>query len=647
VSAKLWISCLVVVLLAAVAGMTGWSLVRARNDLQAGRAALQRAADAVADRDLQGSVDALATAHASLQRGARRLDSVAVWPARAVPVVGRNVAAARDLAIAGADASRAGGDLLAEVAALPDGLATFAPRDGRLPVDPLGRMRQPLASAQRAVADARARAADTPSRGLVAPLSTARDRLVARLATVHDAVRAATGLAKKLPGFLGTQQPRRYLVGAQNLAELRGTGGLIGAISVMTVEDGAVELADFRSVGTLTRNAPEELPAPSPDFAARYARYDAGTHGSNINMTPHVPTAAKALERLYAAVEGREVHGTILVDPVLFEALVQLTGPVTVPGVGELAADEVVDFVTRQQYALLGDRPDRKQLLGEVAKSTLEAFLDGAGDPRRAVAVLGEAVRDGHLRVHAADEGEQAALAAAGVAGTLADPAGDYLAVIANNAAGHKGDPFYERRLEYTVRLRDDGSARATLTMRVANQAPTDGFAEPVLGANLDAPGDNRTIWSVYCAAQCRVSAFRRDGESQPISVQGELGRTVASTVTRLASGEATTLTWRWELPRAWQPPAGGSAGRYQLTVEDQPHLMDSSTSVRVQPPEGFRLESAPGSALTVSRGGVAGFEGRIGDRRVLAAEVVADSERGVVERARRALNRPLAELVS
>ncbi|PSO51772.1 MAG: hypothetical protein BRC31_06000, partial [Actinobacteria bacterium QS_5_72_10] len=31
-SAKLWISCLVVVLLAAVAGMTGLSLVRARND---------------------------------------------------------------------------------------------------------------------------------------------------------------------------------------------------------------------------------------------------------------------------------------------------------------------------------------------------------------------------------------------------------------------------------------------------------------------------------------------------------------------------------------------------------------------------------------------------------------------------------------
>lgn len=637
----MWTLAGVAVVLVAAAALSAWSLANARSALADGRTAAERAERALADGELSEAADALAEAHRAFDRGAARLASPATWPARAMPGVGRNVAAARGLAEAGTIAADAGAELTGELAGLSDGLATFAPRDGRLPIEELEPLASPLADARDALAEARAHAAATPDTWLVGELARARDQLAARLDSAHDAVDAAAALAEHLPAFLGAEEPRRYLIGAQNPAELRGTGGLIGAIGELTVDDGALELSEFRSVGSLTSAAPDELPAPSEDFRARYARYGAITHGSNINMTPDVPTAAAALEQLYAAVEEQPIDGTILADPVFFRALVELTGPVAVPEAGELRADQIVGFATRDQYALLDDRPDRKELLGDVAESALQAFLDGTGEPRRALEVLGDAAADGRLRVHAADDAEQAAFAAAGLDGALADPDGDYLAVIGNNGAGHKADTFYERQVTYEVRLADDGSATAHLTMELTNHAPTEGFHETVLGHRLDAPGDNRTIWSVYCAPGCTFAAFRRDGETGPITAERELGRPVASATTELSSGESTTVEWEWELDRAWTPEAG-----YELTIDGQPHLMDSTTAVRVHPPADHEPQAVPGSALEVPRDGAARFDGRITDRRRMAVDLTPSTPGSIADWAREAVNRPLVELI-
>lgn len=636
---RTWTLAIAALLVVAVVAGTAWSLASARNTLADGRAAAERAEEALADQELGDAADALATAHRAFDRGATRLSSPGTWPARVVPGLARNVEAARGLAEASADATGAGADLLDQLAGLSDGLATFAPRDGRLPIEELEPLAQPLAATRDALADAEARATDTPDTWLVGELAAARDQLVHRLGTAHEAVGTAAALAEQLPAFLGGDGPRRYLVGAQNPAELRGTGGLIGAIGELTVEDGAIEVSEFRSVGSLTAAAPDELPPPSEDFAARYARYGAITHGSNINMTPDVPTAARALERLYAAVEDAPVDGTILADPVFFRALVELAGPVEVPGVGQLDAAEVVAFATRDQYELLDDRPDRKELLGDVAEAALRTFLDGTGEPREALDVLGDAATDGRLRIHAVDDAEQAAFAAAGLDGSMADPDGDYLAVIGNNAAAHKGDTFYDRALTYTVRLREDGSATGQLTMELANRAPTEGYHETVLGHRLDAPGDNRTIWSVYCAPGCQITAFRRDGESGPISVQRELGRPVATATTELSSGESTTLEWEWELDRAWK------AGRYELTIDGQPHLMDSTTAVRVHPPKDHELRAVAGSPLEAPADGAARFDGPVTDRQQLAVDVGPSATGSLLDWAREAVNRPLVEL--
>ena len=60
----------------------------------------------------------------------------------------------------------------------------------------------------------------------------------AELATLHRQLHAGSLILDGLPSFLGADGPRRYLFGASNPAELRGTGGLIGAYAILTMDRG-------------------------------------------------------------------------------------------------------------------------------------------------------------------------------------------------------------------------------------------------------------------------------------------------------------------------------------------------------------------------------------------------------------------------
>lgn len=635
-------------LLAALLGLLAVTTLvavrEARTDLLAGQAALQQAQGAALDGEIDAAHDALVQARGEFANGRDALDSPSLDVAGLVPGVGRNIDTARTLAEAGQRLADAGAEVTGAVAGLPDGVEAFAPRDGAIPLEPLGEVAGPLRRAAEQAEAAEEAVAATPTTWLAGPLHEARATADRRAGQAAESLRAGAALAEQLPAFLGADEPRRYFLGAQNPAELRGTGGLIGAFAILTADEGRLDVGEFDSVGSLTNRAPDELPPPSEDFASRYERYSSGTHGSNINMTPDMPTAATAIERLHEAATGQAVDGTILADPVMLKALLEVVGPTEVPGVGTVEADSVVRFVTVDQYEELAEAEDRKELLGEVAKGVLERFLaDGGDDPLEAVQALAEAAGTGRLQLHARDEGVQEAFVTAGVDGALADPAGDYLAVVGNNAAANKLDTFLEQTAVYDVYLRPDGSARGELTVDLTNTAPASGLNPTVLGPSPNvadelSAGENRTIWSVYCAPGCRLDAFRRDGEAEGAASERERDRPVYTTSTTLGSGEEQRLSFDWVTQRAWDP----ERGRYRLTVDGQPTLADATTTVRVHPPEGSAIEPT-GDGLRI-RAGTAVWSGDPAGGVVLSADV-RDAAGDPVQAAKRLLNRPLVSL--
>ncbi|MGI8874676.1 MAG: DUF4012 domain-containing protein [Egibacteraceae bacterium] len=619
------------------------SLLTARTELTAargladdGRSALLEADTATAQRDFGAAAEAFA-------RADQRLSGPAMLPLRAIPVVRANLLAANALAAAGALTATAGEEVAGSVVDLPGGLQALVPRGGTVPLEPIARLAPALNRADALLGEAGLLTESMPSRGLVGPLADARAQFLATLDHAATAVRTASTLTDVLPTFLGADAPKRYFFGAGNPAELRGAGGFIGAYAILTVDEGRIDIGPFSPIQDLGAVPAEDATAPNADYADRYNRFGGAGFWLNINMTPDFPSAAEAIESLYLQATGEAMDGTIVAEPATLAALLAVTGPVDVPGFdATVDADNVVAFVANEAFDRITDPEQRKRLLGAVAASALQGFLQGgeAQNSIQAIAALSSAVNGRHLLLHSGDDAVQNAFAETGVAGRLLDPDGDYLAAVVNNAANNKADYYAERTVHYQVALRPQGGAAATAAVELANATPTEGVTGYVIGPNVaDAePGDNRSLLSVYCAAGCERTAFRRSRNEGSVREETELAHPVFTTMVPLGSGEAERIELDWTVDDVWT--VDGDQGAYRLTVQDQPTVRPTRLVVDVLVPEGMTVTGA--SEGFEVEGGHARWDGKAPATAALEVRFAPTDQPSTWERVRRFLNRPV-----
>lgn len=558
----------------------------ARSELETARADAVTARAALSDLDVDAAAAAFADSAAGFSSGYERLSGPVLRGAAVLPVVGDDVAAARTLAWAGAEVAEAG-QAVADAVVDLGGLDAFRPTDGRLPVTAVAALAEPAAAADAGLRGAVSAVEDLDAEGLVGPVAAARDEFLAESVEAQELVDHAARITAVLPALLGADEPRRYLFAAQNPAELRGTGGFMGAYAVLEIDDGRLDFSDFIPVQALTSLHVSEVAAPNPDFAARYDRFGGAGFWQAINFTPDFPSAATAIEQLWEATEGTAVDGVIAVDPLAFEALLAVSGPVAVPGFGEVGAERVVEVVANEAYGAFDDQDVRKEVLGGIAAGALEGALSG-GDlgPLQGAEALLAAARGGHLKMHASAPDEQRLLEDFGLAGALGDPPGDYLSVVVNSGSFTKLDYYTERHVTYHVQLHADGSADGEVRVQFRNEAPTEGLPKRVIGPgyhNRLEVGENRSYVSVLCDVGCRIT------QDEDLVIEEELGHGVASRFVTVKSGETAAVPVRWHAPDAWDP----DSEEYRLTYVAQPTIRPTTLSVTIDGPPGHRVEEA------------------------------------------------------
>ena len=581
--------------LVVVAGLA--LMLRARQPLEDARASMEAGRRSLLDGDAAGATSRFADAEASFSDAHDRLSNPLTRAAALVPLIGRTPDALIAAADAGSLAAQAGRGIADAIGTLPGGVGALAPRDGTIPLEPIETVAPSFGRARDLLLEADATVSDVPTGMVPGPVSEPFEELRSELTDALGTLTAAARLSEVLPAFLGSEGPRTYFVGAQNPAELRGTGGLIGAFTTMTVDDGRMDLGPFRPIQELA--GADGIEPPNPDYAARYDRFGGAGFWLNINMTPDFPSAATAIERLWAATQEQPVDGTIVADPEALALLMEGGPPVDVPGSDlTVDAETLVPFVTNEAYEVFREPPVRKRLLGEVAGQVLGRFLSGAGDPVQSGRALADVVGGGHLMLHAAEPGIQDAFEAAGASGRLLDPAGDYLAVVANNAAGNKVDFYLDRSIRHEVALQPDGRAEVTTEITFVNEAPSEGVVPYVIGPfeDVSAAGEQVMFLSVYAPGDARLLGAEENGQPGTGGIEHELGHPVAWTNLRIASGDTATLRYRWRIPEVWT--GTDRAGLYRLTFQRQPTIRPTRLEVRVSPPPGTELRGGGGLRL-------------------------------------------------
>ena len=611
--------------LGAVAGLLAlalWLTVRGvQEDLSRGRLAMERGRDQLMAGDATAASESFREGRQSFARAEDRGNGLVLGAVRWLPVVGRTgdaVWAVSGAAVTAADAATVLADAVVEIG----GTAGLAPAGGRIPVDRFETLAHAAREADQLMTRAVSDLERAPTSLLLGPVGPARREAATELDELKATVHTAALVLRGLPAFLGAEEPQRYFFGAQNPAELRGTGGLIGAYSILEIDDGLFRFSPFVPIHDLAQPSLAAVPPPNEDFAANYDQFRrGGRFWTSINVMPDLPSVARAILSSYRASTGEELDGVILADPFAEAALLEVTGPVRLPGYDvELNAENVVDFTTNEAYSLFTDSVRRKRVLGDVASTAFERFLDQPSTGPEALRALIGTATDRHILVFSENPSMELGLRGTPLGGALL-PRGadeDLLSVVVSSGAGSKVDFYQERDLRYTVKLSEDGSAAATADLTLRNLAPTSGEPPYVIGPIRPEDGDAGPILrglhagesvalvNVYCGVDCVPQEALLDGAPIGAATRVDLGMRYVQHYYAIRAGGERTLRLSWDDPRAWE--GNSSGGAFRMTYTGQVTIRPTTLHLRIEPPEDMQIVSASAPLRIV--GGAAVYDG-------------------------------------
>jgi hypothetical protein len=591
----------------------------AREHLERGRDGLAKAQSALLKGDLDQALEGFTAAEGEFRQAKATGDNPLLRVPALFPLIGRTPDAIRTISDVGLRLSDAGGEIARAIGELPGGIDALAPKDGRIPVETLQGLAPVMSRARAAFEQAEVEAQGIATSLVPPQVVEAGDLLREKLARALPPVRSADEMLRALPSFAGVDAPRHYLLGPENSAELRATGGLLTTFSILTIDDGAISVQPFRDIKEIPslNLAPEDW--PSPELADIYGAFNAAGEARNATATLDGPTASLFLENLWNTTMPDPIDGVILVDVQALRYLMEATGAIDIQGVPyPLTERNVVQYVANDAYVQIGDDDVRKDFVGVVGQVVFHEFLQHAGGDKALRALIGAAA-DGHILVNTVDPEVDAAFRSAGVSGALPPvDAGDFLGVAVNNIAGNKIDYYMDRHIDYDITLGPDGRATSAATVAFDNTAPADAEAGYVFGPfqgkalrGLDLKaGEAYQSTSVYCGAGCTLSGASRDGEPYPVQAYLEGTHPLFVGVQRIPAQSTYEVRYDMQDTDVWT--GNGGLGRYRLTIRSQPTLNPTTATIAIHVPEGTTIAYAS-EPLKVS-GGVATWSGELGD---------------------------------
>lgn len=547
-SRKVWIVVTVVVGLVLLAGAwAGWTAYRVNEDLSAAVDDVTMLRAAIEDGDDSAADDALAALQEHAD-GASDLTSGPTWAVlEQLPRFGDD---ARGVAVASAVVDDLSEQAIRPLVDASADLDALAPRAGRFDPGAIVSLQEPVAQAHAALEDASTRLDAEDASGYVERLRSKYRLLAREVRETATALDTADRAVQVLPTMLGVDSTRHYLLVFQNNAEIRATGGLPGAVSVLRAADGEVALTRQVAANTFGFTQRPVLPL-TPSEQEVYGD-KLGTFFLNANLQPDFPRAAELWKARWEQVYPTTVDGVISLDPVAISYLLEATGPIEVDGT-TVDSDNAVDLLLHDTYVRYPDPADQDAFFRSVARTMFDRVSSGVAEPRALISALARGADEHRVYVHDFDEAVQGQFAGTGAAGELQSAATEepQVGVYLSDATGSKMSYY----------LRYDASVDATYCtagvqglsghLSLSSEAPADAATSlPVYvtggGAYGVPAGTQRVFVRIFGPVGGSIGAVTLNGT--PITGFPAVdydGRSVFTAVVDLEPGRMADLTWR------------------------------------------------------------------------------------------------------
>lgn len=312
--------------------------------------------------------------------------------------------------------------------------------------------------------------------------------------------------------LLGVDSPRTFLVQTMDRAELRPTGGFTGQYGELTINGGRVgafTLKDISLVEYTDTSKTLGMVAPN-QYRSWWPFANWGLRDSNLSAD--FPTSAQIAIQQYQLEVGHQIDGVILFTPFLIEHVLQIIGPIHVPGYNDtITAQNLEDRlhyyqqdnagIAKQVVYQPGDTStsDRKRFTGYLAHLIMDQVRHAPPDELLAIGqeVLHD-LKTKDLQVYFSNPQAENLLTQYNDAAQLdRSNSHDSLYVVQANVSASKASQYVKTIMHDTVTLDAAGGATHRLQLRlVYNQiGPVYGYDTYRDYVRVYVPPNSKLLW--------------------------------------------------------------------------------------------------------------------------------------------------------
>lgn len=523
----------------------GWQAWQVNKDLTAAVDDAHRLESALEDGNTADIDAALAQLRGHSGSAASRTDGVGWSLLTHLPSVGDDASGVRLVSDVVSDLSKDGLQPLADTAT---DLDAILPKNGQIPIDAVRALQDPVQRASEALDEANQRLAGQDASGFIQRFRDKYRDLAGEVSDAARSLRAADTAVQVMPSMLGADSPRNYLMVFQNNAEVRATGGLPGAVSLIAANDGNIEMTRQVAGSSLGRRPTPVLPLT--DAEEKLYGHQLGTYFLDANFTPDFPRTADLMRARWEEVYGGQLDGVLSLDPVALSYLLSATGPLAV-GDTTLTADNAVDELLHDVYLRYPDPDEQDAYFRAVARALFDKISAGTGAaPRQLLGALSRGVDEGRIYLHSFATGEQDALAGSKIAGEFDTEAGSspQVNVTMNDTTGAKMSYYLRYSVDLTATSCIGGAQTLAVHARLKSTAPADAntFPDYITGGGVYGvkPGDQIVTVRLFAPVDGVIKRFAINSEEfSPDGIDVD-GRSVATAFVTLSPGETVDVNW-------------------------------------------------------------------------------------------------------
>jgi hypothetical protein len=329
------------------------------------------------------------------------------------------------------------------------------------------------------------------------PLSASQQSEARQLLQALPAIQSDLTQARELLAaagwMLGVDAPRTFLVQTMDRAELRPTGGFTGQYGELTISAGRLAPFSLRDISFIeyTDNSPTLGQRAPAAYRSWWPFANWGLRDSNLSAD--FPTSAQIAIQAYQHEVGHHVDGVIVFTPFFIEHVLDVIGPLTVPGYNDtITAQNLEDRlhyyqqdnsgIRKQEIVQHIDAPTqaRKLFTSRLAQTLMDRVRHAPPDELLAIArqaLYDLKTRD--IQVYVINPQVENLLMRYGFAAQMdRSTSHDGLYIVQANLNATKASQYVRTLIHDVVTLDDAGGATHNLQLRLSftQTGPTYGY---------------------------------------------------------------------------------------------------------------------------------------------------------------------------